>query len=218
MPKMLGRLEQRGDNTKEKVKVRMWQFHANVKVVRGSYINITVEVDGTQRLEDVSAMILKTFDAVLASMEVKKSKWCQMGEIGMVGIFHEIQTGWQEFYFWVSLTDNNQCQSSVLLLHSFLSICILVVLLVLVTTYSLLRMYFQSFIWVQGSISLNPDFAVLVIETNVMNAEKIALETQTNEQLLAAYSLKQEERDQRDAEFEQEHSRRVERDALNQEE
>jgi len=187
---MLGRLEQRGDNTEEKVKVRLWQFHVNVEVMRGSYIDIAVEVDGTRRLEEVSAMILKTFDAVLTSTEVKKSKWCQMGEIGMVGLFHEIQTGWREFYFWVSLTDNNQCQSSVLFLHRFLSICILVVLLVLVTTYSLLRMYFQSFIWVQGSISFNPNFAVLVIEMNVMNAEKIALETQTNEQLVTAYALK----------------------------
>ena len=52
---MLGRLEQRGDDTEEKVNVRPWQFHANA-----------VEVDGTQRLEEVPAMIMKTIDAVLA--------------------------------------------------------------------------------------------------------------------------------------------------------
>jgi molecular chaperone DnaK (HSP70) len=34
--------------------------------VRGSYTDIAVEVDGTQRPEEVSAMIMKTIDAVLA--------------------------------------------------------------------------------------------------------------------------------------------------------
>ena len=52
---VLNRLEQRSDDTEEKVNVRPWQFHANA-----------VEVDGTQRLEEVPAMIMKTIDAVLA--------------------------------------------------------------------------------------------------------------------------------------------------------
>ena len=63
---VLGRLEQRSDDTEEKVKVRLGQFHANVEAVRGSYTDIAVEVDGTQRPEEVSSMIMKTIDAVLA--------------------------------------------------------------------------------------------------------------------------------------------------------
>ena len=53
LPEVLGRLNQQSDDTKEKVKVRLWQFHANVEVARGGYIEIAVEVDGTQRLEEV---------------------------------------------------------------------------------------------------------------------------------------------------------------------
>ena len=63
---VLNRLEQRSDDTEEKVKVRLGQFHSNVEAVRGSYTDIAVEVDGTQRPEEVSAMIVKTIDAVLA--------------------------------------------------------------------------------------------------------------------------------------------------------
>ncbi|KAL3802566.1 hypothetical protein ACHAW5_002129 [Stephanodiscus triporus] len=62
---ILKRLEQRSDDTEEKVKVRLGQFHANVEAVRGSYTDIAVEVDGTQRPEEVSAMIMKTIDAAL---------------------------------------------------------------------------------------------------------------------------------------------------------
>ncbi len=62
---ILKRLEQRSDDTEEKVKVRLGQFHANVEAVRGSYTDIAVEVDGTQMPEEVSTMIMKTIDAVL---------------------------------------------------------------------------------------------------------------------------------------------------------
>ena len=63
---VLARLVQRSDDTEEKVKVRLEQFHANVDAVRGSYVDIAVEVDGTQSPEDVSAVIVKSIDAVLA--------------------------------------------------------------------------------------------------------------------------------------------------------
>jgi adenylate kinase len=63
---VLGRLEQRSDDTEEKVKVRLEQFHANVEAVKGSYVDIAVEVDGAQRPEDVSAVIMSSIDAVLA--------------------------------------------------------------------------------------------------------------------------------------------------------
>ena len=62
---IMARLEQRSDDTEEKVKVRLEQFHANVDAVRGSYADIAMEVDGTQKPEDVSALIMKTIDAVL---------------------------------------------------------------------------------------------------------------------------------------------------------
>jgi adenylate kinase len=36
-PEVLGRLVQRSDDTEEKVKVRLEQYHANVEAVKGSY-------------------------------------------------------------------------------------------------------------------------------------------------------------------------------------
>ena len=59
------RLEQRSDDTEEKVKVRLEQFHANVEAVKGSYEDIAVEVDGTSKPEEVSEIIMSAIDAVL---------------------------------------------------------------------------------------------------------------------------------------------------------
>ena len=63
---ILARLEQRSDDTEEKVKVRLEQFHANVEAVKGSYTDIAVEVEGTQKPEEVSAVVMKSIEAVLA--------------------------------------------------------------------------------------------------------------------------------------------------------
>lgn len=63
---VLARLEQRSDDTEEKVKVRLEQFHANVDAVKGSYTDIYVEVDGTKKPDEVSATIVETIDSVLA--------------------------------------------------------------------------------------------------------------------------------------------------------
>ena len=63
---ILARLEQRSDDTEEKVKVRLEQFHANVDAVKGSYTDIAVEVDGTAKPEEVSDIVMKSIDAVLA--------------------------------------------------------------------------------------------------------------------------------------------------------
>jgi adenylate kinase len=54
---ILARLEQRSDDTEEKVKVRLEQFHANVEAVKGSYTNISVEIDGSQKPGDVANII-----------------------------------------------------------------------------------------------------------------------------------------------------------------
>lgn len=51
---VLARLEQRSDDTEEKVKVRLEQFHANVDAVKGSYEDIGVDIDGTASPEEVS--------------------------------------------------------------------------------------------------------------------------------------------------------------------
>lgn len=63
---VLNRLEQRSDDTEEKVKVRLEQFHANVEAVKGSYTDIAVEVDGTLKPEEVSQTIMMAIDSVLA--------------------------------------------------------------------------------------------------------------------------------------------------------
>lgn len=54
---VLARLEQRSDDTEDKVKVRLEQFHANVDAVKGSYSDVAVEIDGTASPQDVSKAI-----------------------------------------------------------------------------------------------------------------------------------------------------------------
>lgn len=54
---VLARLEQRSDDTEEKVKVRLEQFHANVDAVKGSYKEIGVDIDGTAAPADVSKAV-----------------------------------------------------------------------------------------------------------------------------------------------------------------
>ena len=52
-PEVIGRLVQRSDDTEEKVKIRLEQYHANVEAVRGSYTDISVEIDGLGKPEEV---------------------------------------------------------------------------------------------------------------------------------------------------------------------
>ena len=54
---ILARLEQRSDDTEEKVKVRLEQFHANVEAVKGSYSDISVEIDGSVKPSDVAVAV-----------------------------------------------------------------------------------------------------------------------------------------------------------------
>jgi len=56
---VMARLEQRSDDTEEKVKVRLEQFHTNVEAVKGSYTDIGVEINGDSKPEDVAEMIRK---------------------------------------------------------------------------------------------------------------------------------------------------------------
>jgi adenylate kinase len=64
---ILARLDQRSDDTEEKVKVRLEQFHANVEAVKGSYEDIMVKIDGNQAPQVVSKEI---FDAIDKAVQV----------------------------------------------------------------------------------------------------------------------------------------------------
>lgn len=61
------RLEQRSDDTEEKVKVRLEQFHANVEAVKDSYTDISVDIDGNQKPDVVSKEIIEAVESKLAS-------------------------------------------------------------------------------------------------------------------------------------------------------
>ncbi|KAG7356842.1 adenylate kinase-domain containing protein [Nitzschia inconspicua] len=61
------RLEQRSDDTEEKVKVRLEQFHTNVDAVKDSYTEIMVAIDGNQHPSVVSATITETIEKMTAS-------------------------------------------------------------------------------------------------------------------------------------------------------
>jgi adenylate kinase len=59
---ILARLDQRSDDTEEKVKVRLEQFHANVEAVKGSYEDIMVKINGNQAPQVVSKEIFEAID------------------------------------------------------------------------------------------------------------------------------------------------------------
>lgn len=62
---VVNRLEQRSDDTEEKVKVRLEQFHANVDAVKDSYTDIGVTIDGNQNPVTVSEEIFAAIDKLL---------------------------------------------------------------------------------------------------------------------------------------------------------
>ncbi len=64
---VLARLEQRSDDTEEKVKVRLEQFHANVEAVKGSYSDIGVDIDGTAAPAEVSKAISTAITSKIAA-------------------------------------------------------------------------------------------------------------------------------------------------------
>lgn len=53
---------QRADDTEEKVKVRLQGFHENISSIKSFYTDVTTEVDGTQKKEDVWANIKDVLD------------------------------------------------------------------------------------------------------------------------------------------------------------
>jgi len=54
---ILARLEHRSDDTEEKVKVRLGQFHANIGAIKGNYADMTIEVDGSKKPSEIAANI-----------------------------------------------------------------------------------------------------------------------------------------------------------------
>eukprot|EP00541_Cyclophora_tenuis_P018842 CAMPEP_0116557868 /NCGR_PEP_ID=MMETSP0397-20121206/9488_1 /TAXON_ID=216820 /ORGANISM="Cyclophora tenuis, Strain ECT3854" /LENGTH=277 /DNA_ID=CAMNT_0004083391 /DNA_START=164 /DNA_END=997 /DNA_ORIENTATION=+ len=64
---VMARLVQRSDDTEDKVKVRLEQFHANVDAVKGSYTDISVDVDGTKTPQMVSQVIATAIAAKVQS-------------------------------------------------------------------------------------------------------------------------------------------------------
>ena len=65
---VLQRLVQRSDDTKEKILVRLEQYHANVDAVKGSFEDIMVEIDGLGKPDEVFKAIEA---AVLAKVAAK---------------------------------------------------------------------------------------------------------------------------------------------------
>jgi adenylate kinase len=60
---VLNRLEHRSDDTEEKVKVRLEQFHANVEAVKDSYTDIMVTIDGNRAPDVVSTEIMEKIES-----------------------------------------------------------------------------------------------------------------------------------------------------------
>lgn len=60
---VLKRLMQRSDDTEEKVKVRLEQFHANVDSVKDSYLDIMVVIDGNRAPDVVSKDIIEAIES-----------------------------------------------------------------------------------------------------------------------------------------------------------
>jgi adenylate kinase len=61
--KVKERLVQRSDDTEEKVKVRLEQFHANVDAVKDSYSDISVSIDGNRKPAEVSGDIVNAIES-----------------------------------------------------------------------------------------------------------------------------------------------------------
>ena len=61
------RLVQRSDDTEEKVKVRLEQFHANVEAVKDSYTDISVSIDGNRAPTVVTEAIMEAVNSMLGA-------------------------------------------------------------------------------------------------------------------------------------------------------
>lgn len=66
---LVERLVQRSDDTDKKVKVRLEHFHANLAAIKGSYVDVYAEVDGTRQpgevAKEVDAEIRKRIESCM---------------------------------------------------------------------------------------------------------------------------------------------------------
>jgi adenylate kinase len=65
---ILARLEQRSDDTEEKVKVRLEQFHANIGALRKNYTDIAVDIDGDTSPDEVSKAVEAAIKSKLSTV------------------------------------------------------------------------------------------------------------------------------------------------------
>ncbi|CAB9500329.1 Adenylate kinase (Fragment) [Seminavis robusta] len=70
-PEVEARLEQRSDDTEEKVKVRLQQFHANVDAVKDSYTDISVIIDGNRSPALVSENVVAAIHTKVSPRAIK---------------------------------------------------------------------------------------------------------------------------------------------------
>ena len=61
---MAARLTQRADDTEEKARVRLEQFHSNMKAVESCYAGNIVKFDGTTKKEQVFDNLKKCLDEI----------------------------------------------------------------------------------------------------------------------------------------------------------
>lgn len=64
------RLEQRSDDTKEKMTNRLRQFHNNVHAVRSYYEDILTEIDGTGSPDDITQRIIQAINSKRRRVEM----------------------------------------------------------------------------------------------------------------------------------------------------
>jgi adenylate kinase len=64
---VIARLQHRSDDTEEKAKVRLQQFHANVEAVKGSYTDISVTINGNQDPKLVTEQIFEAIGSLVTA-------------------------------------------------------------------------------------------------------------------------------------------------------
>jgi adenylate kinase len=64
---IIARLQHRSDDTEDKVKVRLEQFHSNVEAVKGSYADISVTINGNQDPKLVTEQIIETLHSLVVA-------------------------------------------------------------------------------------------------------------------------------------------------------
>jgi adenylate kinase len=70
-PEIISRLEQRSDDTEEKVRNRLQTHHKNVDAVVGYYKDVMVEIDGNKSMDEVFGAVVKAIEGAGRGEEKK---------------------------------------------------------------------------------------------------------------------------------------------------